>query len=95
MIADALRPETVGGEDDAARILNHDLRSLLTVILGYSDDLRRVAGKYFLDDFVPEIRSASGPGPSDPRPGRQHRHPASLLGHAIRRLTTFSATSSA
>ncbi len=55
MIAEALRPGTLGVGEEAARILNHDLRSLLTVILGYGDDLRRVAGKYFLDDFVPEF----------------------------------------
>ena len=48
--------------EDAARILNHDLRSLLTVILGYGDDLRRVAGKYFLDDFVPEFDQLRGLG---------------------------------
>ena len=52
LIAEASAPRRLGEGDDAARILNHDLRSLLTVILGYSDDLRRVAVKHFLDDFV-------------------------------------------
>jgi class 3 adenylate cyclase len=62
MITDALRPEKVGNEDDAARTLNHDLRSLLTVILGYSDDLRRVAEKCFLDSFVAEFDQLRGLG---------------------------------
>jgi class 3 adenylate cyclase/CheY-like chemotaxis protein len=62
MIADALRPGMIGMAEDAARILNHDLRSLLTVILGYGDDLRRVADKYFLDDFVPEFDQLRGLG---------------------------------
>jgi adenylate cyclase len=62
MIADALRPETFSLGEEAARILNHDLRSLLTVILGYGDDLRRVAEKYFLDDFVTEFDQLRGLG---------------------------------
>src|SRR5262249_43196373 len=55
MIAESLGPQTRVDGADAARIFNHDLRSLLTVILGYSDDLRRVAEKHFLDDFLAEF----------------------------------------
>ena len=62
MIADALRPGAIGVAEDAARVLNHDLRSLLTVILGYGDDLRRVADRYFLDDFLPEFDQLRGLG---------------------------------
>jgi class 3 adenylate cyclase len=62
LITEAFRPEKLGNGDDAARVLNHDLRSLLTVILGYSDDLRRVAEKYFLDSFVAEFDQLRGLG---------------------------------
>jgi adenylate cyclase len=62
MIAEALRPDGLSEGADAAQILNHDLRSLLTVILGYSDDLRRVAEKYSLDTFVAEFDQLCGLG---------------------------------
>jgi class 3 adenylate cyclase len=62
LIARGLRPEKLDEGDGAARMLNHDLRSLLTVILGYSDDLRRVAEKYSLDNFVAEFDQLRGLG---------------------------------
>jgi class 3 adenylate cyclase len=43
-------------EEAAASALNHDLRSLLTIILGYSDELRRVAPRHALEEFVAEFR---------------------------------------
>ena len=42
-------------EGDTARALNHDLRSLLTIVLGYAGDLRRFAAKQGLDELVEEF----------------------------------------
>ena len=59
MIDDVLGPARVGGDgplpDAVAQALNHDLRSLLTIILGYADELRRGLRKMFLDDYAAEV----------------------------------------
>jgi class 3 adenylate cyclase len=54
MIHSRLCPRNATG-DDAAHALNHDLRSLLTILIGYSESLHRCASKYFLDDFEPDF----------------------------------------
>ena len=41
--------------DEAAKALNHDLRGLLTIILGYGDELARAARKLGLDRDLVEI----------------------------------------
>lgn len=52
---------TDNAEDEAAaRALNHDLRSLLTIILGYSDELRRRAAKRGLEEFSSEFGELHG-----------------------------------
>ena len=38
-----------------AKAVNHDFRNHLTVILGNADDLRRIASKFFLEDYLDEI----------------------------------------
>ena len=53
MIEEALGPGN--SEKDASRVINHDLRSLLTIILGYGDGLKRSAHKLFLDSFADEF----------------------------------------
>ncbi|MBV8606188.1 MAG: response regulator [Singulisphaera sp.] len=59
MIDDVLGPARVGGDgplpDTVAQALNHDLRSLLTIILGYADELRRGLRNMFLDDYAAEV----------------------------------------
>ena len=47
-----VRPAATGR---LAQALNHDLRSLLTIILGYGDELRRSLRKKFLDDYAVEV----------------------------------------
>jgi class 3 adenylate cyclase len=59
MIRLRLGPQHAGG-DDAAHALNHDLRSLLTILIGYSEGLHRCAPKNFLDDFEPEFNQLRG-----------------------------------
>jgi class 3 adenylate cyclase len=54
MVRSRLGPRNPEG-DDAAHALNHDMRSLLTILIGYSDNLHRCASKYLLEDFAPEI----------------------------------------
>jgi class 3 adenylate cyclase len=53
MIGEALGPAS--SAEDAARALNHDLRSPLTAVIGFSDDLRRVASKHGLEHFALEF----------------------------------------
>ncbi len=47
--------EGLPGQEDVAKALNHDMRSLLTVVLGYAEDLIRLAPRSRLDDFLPEL----------------------------------------
>ncbi len=58
MIDDVLGPARLMGDgplpDEVAKGLNHDLRSLLTIILGYADELKRGLRKAFLDDYAAE-----------------------------------------
>ena len=54
MIEDVLSPATPATEA-AAKALNHDLRSLLTIIIGYGDELLRVARKQKLDRDLVEL----------------------------------------
>ena len=54
LIEDVLSPEMLATEE-AAKALNHDLRSLLTIILGYGDELLRVARKQGLDGDLVEV----------------------------------------
>ena len=54
MIEAVLSPERLATEE-AAKALNHDLRSLLTVIIGYGDELLRVARKKGLDGDLVEV----------------------------------------
>ena len=42
-------------ETALAKAVNHDFRNHLTVILGNADDLRRIASKFFLEDYLDEI----------------------------------------
>jgi class 3 adenylate cyclase len=53
MIGDALGADAPA--EAAARVLNHDLRSPLTAVIGFSDDLRRIASKYQLECFGPQF----------------------------------------
>jgi adenylate cyclase len=59
LINDALGLDRIAAEgplaDAVARALNHDMRSLLTIILGYGDELRRGLHKARLDDFTAEV----------------------------------------
>jgi len=56
MIDSVIRLDQVDGEA-AAKCLNHDLRGLLTIIIGYGDDLRRKASRNALGDFEAEFRA--------------------------------------
>ncbi len=61
MITTALDPARAAS-DAASRAINHDLRGLLTILLGYGDELRRAAVKAGLDELlrdVDQIRSLS------------------------------------
>jgi len=49
-----VRPGNAEG-DALAKAVNHDFRNHLTVILGNADDLRRIASKFFLEDYLDEI----------------------------------------
>jgi class 3 adenylate cyclase/CheY-like chemotaxis protein len=66
MVLDVLGPErldTAGPLPEAtAKALNHDLRSLLTIVLTYGEELRRAARKYFLEDFAAELEQVRSLG---------------------------------
>jgi class 3 adenylate cyclase len=61
MVRSQFRPGTAEC-DAAAHTLNHEMRSLLTIVLGYSEGLHRCASKYFLDAFEPEFDQLRGYG---------------------------------
>lgn len=50
----ALDPLTANCEG-ASKALNHDLRTPISVILGYSDELRESVGELFLEAYLPEF----------------------------------------
>jgi adenylate cyclase len=60
MIESALDPSR--SADEASKALQHDLSNCLTPILGYGEELTRVAHRYFLDSFVDEFREVDGLG---------------------------------
>ena len=63
MVVEAIRPGGLAANEESgplppeavAKALNHDMRSLLTVILGYAEDLIRVAPRFLFGDFLPEL----------------------------------------
>jgi class 3 adenylate cyclase len=56
MIDTSLRPDQID-EEATAKCLNHDLRGLLTIVIGYGDEMRRKASRYELDDFHEEFNA--------------------------------------
>jgi len=60
MIQSALDPGR--SVDEASQTLDDELPNCLTPILGYGEDLARVASRYFLDSFANEFREVDGLG---------------------------------